>query len=106
MSRIVISALSTHRPQGLLALGLVLMLSLLVFNEAVHSVHHLTEPNEAAACLVASASLQIPAAPAALVTFECPIVLVAGRWTEIQATDRSLFALRAEQERAPPSNSA
>jgi hypothetical protein len=51
------------------ALGLVLVLGTFTFGIAVHSVHHLSEPEKATECLVFSASQHVSGTLTAPVTF-------------------------------------
>jgi hypothetical protein len=52
-------AAGARRPRRALALALVLILALFVFENGVHSVHHLNDRLGRAACAVASATAQV-----------------------------------------------
>jgi hypothetical protein len=59
MLTMVVRAQSVWRWRRTTALGLVLILGFFTFGIAVHSVHHLLEPEKAAECLVFSASQHV-----------------------------------------------
>jgi hypothetical protein len=85
------------------ALGLVLVLNTFTFGTAVHAVHHLSDPEKAAECLVFSASQHVPGTLDKPCDLRAPGVAV----TTLLPTspEGPTFTLRcgADLPRAPPS---
>jgi hypothetical protein len=85
------------------ALGLVLALGTFTFGIAVHSVHHLSEPEKAADCLVFSASQQVSGTLAEPCDVHVPGLAVTTASPD--SPDVPAFILRCQSDlpRAPPS---
>jgi len=98
------AALLLRRPSGrrVLALAFVAILTVLAFETALHSVHHLDEPGAGASCPVLTAGSQLNgvAAPVADLTVRAdaagPVVAVDRAWL------LPFCALRVPEGRAPP----
>jgi len=98
------TALALLRPSGrrALAFTLIAILAVLGFETALHSVHHLDEPDAGASCLVLTASSQLSgvAAPVADLSLHedtsDPVVALDRAWLVPSC------ALRVPEGRAPP----
>jgi hypothetical protein len=86
------------------ALGLVLVLSLFTFGTAVHSVHHLLNPEKAAGCLVFSASQHISGTLDAPCHVWVPGLPVAATSLDHRHEPSLTFRCRTDLPRAPPPN--
>jgi len=86
----------------LLSLWLLLGLGAFGLQAAVHSVHHLFDPDAAAHCDVVAASTHVIAAGGGSPAATCPPVSVAEARAAADAARVEVRTLRAEQGRAPP----
>lgn len=93
----------TWRWRRVAALSLALVLGFFAFETAVHSVHHLSDPQKATQCQVLSASQHVTGAPAETSGLCAPPLAAEARPS---AGAESLLPpgfLRPDQGRAPPS---
>ena len=95
-----------RRQRRAIALALALLLSLFAVENAVHSVHHLTDQNRATACAVASAAQHVAGTALERVALEPPISPSADLVAESDPIALVSRSLRPDQERAPPSRVA
>jgi hypothetical protein len=96
-----------HRPQWrrVAVFALVIVVSSFTFATAVHSVHHLSEPQKAAECPVFSASQHVTgtlAEPSAL--FVPPIAITTTSAGACEAP-AAIVCFQPAQPRAPPASS-
>jgi hypothetical protein len=85
------------------ALSLVLVIGIFTFATAVHSVHHLSEPEKAAECLVFAASQYVSGTTVEPCQFSVPeLSLVASSCVSVDKPALPLIH-RFNQPRAPPS---
>ena len=85
------------------ALGLVLALGTFTFGIAVHSVHHLSEPEKAADCLVFSASQQVSGTLAEPCDVHVPGPAVTTASPDSPDVPAFILRYRSDLPRAPPS---
>lgn len=82
--------------------GLVLLLALFAFEDALHSVHHGFDPKQAQTCTIAAASGHL-AGVAVDGAVEAPVILIpAGHAVETRLATLPLRRLAPQQGRAPP----
>ncbi len=96
---------SVPAPRLARALLVVLALALALFavEDAIHSVHHLlAEPDEVAACAVATASTHLAGAAVELVAAERPLLPRIELTADLQTSALPLRPPRPDQGRAPP----
>jgi hypothetical protein len=84
------------------ALGLALVLGIFTLGIAVHSVHHLLEPDKAAECLVFSASQHMPGTLAALCDAHAPVLAVTAASPGDDDGPSLTLRFRSDLPRAPP----
>jgi hypothetical protein len=84
------------------ALGLVLVLGIFTFGIAVHSVHHLLEPEKAADCLVFSASQHVSGALAEACDVHEPGLAVTTASPANSDVPAFILRCRSDLPRAPP----
>ena len=85
------------------ALGLAFVLGVFMFGVAIHAVHHLSEPQKAAECLVFSASQHVTGTPADTCDL-CVPALTVGETSSIGFDAPALTPyFHPAQPRAPPS---
>lgn len=96
-------ALRWRRVRRVTALALILILSLFAFEAALHSAHHLTDLNQPAQCVIASASGHVAGTAVETVTLNNPLGLTPGALARPPQTDPSVSPLGLNQGRAPPS---
>jgi hypothetical protein len=85
------------------ALGLVLVLGTFSFGIAVHSVHHLSEPEKAAECLVFSASHHASGTLSELCDVHIPALAVTIASPDNPNVPAFILRCRSDLPRAPPS---
>jgi Na+/glutamate symporter len=85
------------------ALGLVLALGTFTFGIAVHSVHHLSEPEKSADCLVFSASQQVSGTLAEPCDVHVPGPAVTTASPDSPDVPAFILGCRCDLPRAPPS---
>jgi hypothetical protein len=85
------------------ALGLVLALGTFTFGIAVHSVHHLSEPEKAADCLVFSASQHVSGTLAEPCDVHVPGPAVTAASPDSPDVPAFILRCRSDLPRAPPS---
>jgi hypothetical protein len=85
------------------ALGLVLALGTFTFGIAVHSVHHLSEPEKAADCLVFSASQHVSGTLAEPCDVHVPGLDVTTASPDSPDVPAFILRCRSDLPRAPPS---
>ncbi len=91
-----------RRPERLAALALVVVLSILSVETAVHSVHHLSDPQSAASCPVFSGAQHVQGAATVHADVWTPRLIVAGPPPLApDAIPPDRFA-RPDEGRAPP----
>lgn len=61
LGALVVVALSWRRPRRALALAIVLLLAVFVFEDGLHSVHHLADRSKTARCAIAVATAHLTA---------------------------------------------
>ncbi len=84
-------------------LGIALVLTLFAVESAVHSVHHLLqEPDEASACLVATASSHLAGIAVELVGGDLPPLPRLDLTVSFQPSEPTVDGLRPDRGRAPP----
>jgi predicted membrane protein len=88
------------------ALGLALGLGIFTFDLAVHSVHHLSEPENAAECLVFSASQHVSGTLVEPGDVHALVLAVTAASPENCNLPIDIFRFRPELPRAPPSLSS
>lgn len=99
---LAVLAARVRRPRRAVALGLVLILALFVFETGVHSVHHLGDRPGNPACVVASAMAQLAGTPVDLQTIE-PVIRRAPEMVALeQQTNPAVRSLAVHRGRAPP----
>jgi hypothetical protein len=86
-----------------IALGLVLVLGTFTFGIAVHSVHHLSEPEKAAECLVFSASQHASGTLSDLCDVHVPGSAVTRACPDNPHVPDFILRCRSDLPRAPPS---
>ena len=98
---VVVACASRRR----MAVALVLVTAVVGVDAAIHSVHHLNDPNAAAACLLASGTSHAPA----ILTDGTPAVVTPAAAPEGHATagptGAAVGGSRPDRGRAPPSSS-
>jgi hypothetical protein len=82
--------------------GLVLMLATFTFGTAVHSVHHLSEPQKAAECPVFSASQHISGTLAEPGALYVPMLAIAAAFPGTCEAPTFTLCFQPAQPRAPP----
>ena len=85
------------------ALGLALVLGIFTLGIAVHSVHHLLEPEKAAECLVFSASQHMSGTLAALCGIQAPVLAVTTASPDNPDVPTFILRCGSDLPRAPPS---
>lgn len=86
-----------------LTLGLACALGLFMVEDAVHSAHHLlAEPDEVAACAVATVSVHVSGTVIEAVTAEQPLRPCLERPADLDPGDPRIQFLRLDRGRAPP----
>jgi hypothetical protein len=89
-------------PRRAVLVGLVLLLALFAFEDALHSVHHGFDPKQAQTCTIAAASGHVSGI-AVDGAIEAPVILIpAGHAVEIGLASVPLHRLAPDQGRAPP----
>lgn len=96
-------ALRWRRVRRVTALALIPILSLFAFEAALHSAHHLTDLNQPAQCVIASASGHVAGTTVETVTLDSPLGPAPGALARLPQSDPSVNPLRLHQGRAPPS---
>jgi hypothetical protein len=102
----VVMARSMRQSSRVAIFGLVLALSTFTFGTAVHSVHHLSEPQKAAECPVFSASQHISGTLAEPGTLYVPMLAIAAAFPGTCDAPTSTPYYRPAQPRAPPTSPA
>jgi hypothetical protein len=97
-----VAALGRRGGRGGLAAGLTVALLVLASQSALHSVHHLGEPQAERACPVAAATGHVPGVSAAPSTLGTPVTIAAPAVALPIAWRTPLPPVRAREGRAPP----
>jgi hypothetical protein len=92
------------RPGRLAALALVLLLSVISVETAVHSVHHLSDPRSAASCQVFSGAQHVPGAVTVHADLVAPRLIVTGPLPHASDTTPPDRFARPDEGRAPPAS--
>lgn len=103
---LIVVALGWRRPRRALALAVVLLLAVFVFEDGLHSVHHLADRSEAARCAIAVATAHLTATAVdgdGEVHEFLPVIAVL---TKVSQTDPVTRFLSPVQGRAPPPTAA
>ena len=95
-------AMTRRRPRRALAVGLVLLLAIFAFENALHSVHHGFDAQQSAECAVAAASAQLAAVSVDSVVETAFILAIAGAAAERNLSSPSIRLRGPDQDRAPP----
>jgi hypothetical protein len=101
---IVAMAQGVWRWRRTTAVGLMLVLGTFTFGMAVHSVHHLSEPEKAAECLVFSASQHASGILAEPYDVHVPQLVVPTASPDNPDVPTAILRFRADLPRAPPSS--
>ncbi|MGH8066530.1 MAG: hypothetical protein ACRERE_15085 [Candidatus Entotheonellia bacterium] len=99
----VVTAQGVWRWRRTTALGLALVLGIFTLGIAVHSVHHLLEPERAAECLVFSASQHMSGTLAELCDVQAPVLAVTTASPGNNDGPTLTLRFRFDLPRAPPS---
>lgn len=102
----LIAALATRRASGrrVLAVALVALLTVVTFEAALHSVHHLDDPDAGASCPVLAATAQVSGASAPGVDVRAPSPAPEGVDGVPRAWLLSLHPVSVPEGRAPPAS--
>jgi hypothetical protein len=99
------TALAWARPRRTIAIGLVLLLAIFAFEDAVHSVHHGFDQAQAASCAIASVGAQLSATSDGGAD-PCEIILaIVALAAPSRASDPAARTSSPDRGRAPPSRS-
>ena len=90
--------------RGMAIFGLVLVLGTFTFGTAVHSVHHLSEPQKAAECPVFSASQHVSGTLSAAGDLYAPFLATAAAFPDTCEVPTFTLCFQPAQPRAPPSS--
>jgi hypothetical protein len=99
---VLAGAVLRRRPRRSLLLGLVLLLTLFAFENALHSVHHGLDAKQADVCTIASASTHLSAVAVDGVVETSVTLVAAGPATEPDVWTLPARWLGPDQGRAPP----
>lgn len=99
---LVIALAVRRHPRHALALMLVLLLTILAYQDALHSVHHGDDPAGAASCPVLAASPHILGTESEVVTLGIPTMLAQGPTPRPADPVPPDHVLRPDHGRAPP----
>jgi disulfide bond formation protein DsbB len=88
----------------LAALALVFVLSVISIETAVHSVHHLSDPQSAASCQVFSGSQHVPGTVTVHADLWTPRLIIAGPPALAPSTIPPDRFARPDEGRAPPAS--
>jgi hypothetical protein len=95
-------AVARRRPRRVLATSLVLLLTVFVFENALHSVHHGFDPKQHDECAVAAAAAQLTAVPVDGIVETAVDLAITGTAVEPALSFPSIRRLGPDQDRAPP----
>lgn len=95
-----------RRPRRILVLGLVLLLTLFAFENALHSVHHGLDPKQVDACTIAAASAHLSAVAVDAIVETSIVLAAAGHAAEADLSTLPARWLGPDQGRAPPAPAA
>jgi hypothetical protein len=99
----VVMALAVRRWRRTTALGLVLVLGTFTLGIAVHSVHHLSEPEKASECPVFLAFQHVSATLAEPCDVYTPALAVTTASPDTREVPAVILSFRSDLPRAPPS---
>jgi hypothetical protein len=91
------------RPRGALVVGLTLLLGVLAFEHALHSVHHGFDLQQQEECTVAAGSAHLAAVPVDDLGLSSVVLPVIGRTDAAPPAPTPTRFLSPDQGRAPPS---
>jgi hypothetical protein len=98
----LLAAVAWRRPRAAVVIGLVLLLGVFAFENALHSVHHGFDP-EQEGCVVAAVAAQLAAVEAADAS-PAPVALTLAGRAEVTPSPLALSRFQSpDQGRAPPS---
>ena len=93
-------------PRRAVVVGLVLLLALFAFEDALHSVHHGFDPKQAETCTIAAASGHVSGVAVEAVVGASMILMPVGQAVEPDRSPLPLHRLASDQGRAPPALAA
>ncbi len=99
------AAVTRRRPRRALAVGLVLLLAIFAFENALHSVHHGFDAQQSDECAVAAASAQAAVSVDSVVETAF-ILAITGAAAEPNLSSPSIRLRGPDQDRAPPVTTA
>jgi disulfide bond formation protein DsbB len=100
---LVLGGLALRRgPRRAAVIGLVLLLALFAFEDALHSVHHGFDPKQAETCTIAAASGHVSGVAVDAVVGASMILMPVGQAVEPDRSPLPLHRLAPDQGRAPP----
>lgn len=95
--------LARRRPRRALVLALILLLTIFVFENALHSVHHGFDANQYDECAIAAASAHLSAVSVDSIGLASLVLAVIGEAADTRPTVVPTRFLSPDQGRAPPS---